>query len=145
MSEYTRAGALVDRSGLSAYLHLVMAPDDPVPRRRWSERDAETRGTRDEHVRARKALRRRGIDDWKEVILHALDVLARPATFNALMITAADMHASDAPHAAEAALWQLVADGVLVHTLARPVRFKRAPRFLALFPNGVRDVGDQVP
>jgi hypothetical protein len=112
----------VDRSGVAVYLHLVRAPDDPTE----ASRDLrQARGVDSTTWKASLGPATR--EAWRGRFLQLLED-GRPRTFNRLMLEAsggvwsADRAFDKAP---DHALWALVRDGVLEHTFAVPVLFRR--------------------
>lgn len=114
-------GATVDRSGMAAYAHLVRAKGDP-------ER-GDIR-TLPEHLRDRAAAWRRTlakstVDEWKDPILAVL-ADGEPRTFNRIGVEVLDKTADvlfDMPP--DHALWALVQERRIEHTLAAPILFRR--------------------
>lgn len=113
-------GAVVDRSGVGTYMHLVRSPEDP-------ER-ADIRKLppelRDRGAEWLKSLMKSTAASWEEPILLLLnDGVAR--TFNgigvALLDKTADVLFESPP---DAALWALVASGKVEHTMSVPVFFR---------------------
>ena len=106
----------VDRSGLAAYTHLIWGPDDPERSPRKDRKGQETawRQRLDPSTQPR----------WRAAILELL-ADGEPRTFNRLMVELADMEASLAfGMAPDVALWELVAEGRLEHTLEAPIFFR---------------------
>ncbi len=119
--EWVSGPASCDRSGMAVYLHLVRAPTDP-------DRSARAPGTlladRSPHLTMRKAAKA-APDMHREQIAGLLDD-GRARTFNAIGVTLYDQEADilyDGP--ADHALWSLVADGAVEHTMTLPVLFRR--------------------
>ena len=115
------SGQAVDRSGLAAYVHLVRAPDDPKrpPRPTAAERDAG----RDQN-REWRAIAKLPVPELAERI--AADLAdGEPRTFNRIAVEmfgkTADVLFDKAP---DHALWTLVADGRVEHTVEAPIRFR---------------------
>ena len=115
--EFVR-GAGVDRSGMAAYVHLIRGEDDPER----SERPVGGRLDRSPH----RTLAEVPVEDCAKQILALLSD-GVPRTFNAIGVELLD-HTADtlfgSPY--DAALWRLVGDGQLEHTLAAPVLFRLA-------------------
>lgn len=114
-------GDVVDRSGLASYLHLVRAPDDPER----SSREARQA----KHGKAGAALQWRDLkkaspDSWRARILeHLADGV--PRTFNRITVELVDQTADVATTGpADPAIWSLVTDGLVEHTLTTPVYFR---------------------
>jgi hypothetical protein len=115
--EFVR-GVAVDRSGMAAYVHLIRAEGDPER----SERPIGGRLDRSPH----RTLAEVPVEDSAQQILGLL-ADGVPRTFNAIGVELLD-HTADtlfgSPY--DAALWRLVGDGQLEHTLAAPVFFRLA-------------------
>ncbi len=126
--KWTRPGDVYDRRGLFAYMHIVRAPGDPERRPRWSEQPVHSRPTKKKWDADKDAVLNRTRDWWRTAIVDVLTRTRRAMTFNAMGVVIADVTADVAPDAADDALWALVAEGVLVHTLSRPVLFKLVPK-----------------
>ena len=111
-----QTGKLVDRSGTSAYITLIRAPEDP-------ERSPRGERKRD-RVGWQHDLAKTTIKEWKEVILqHLSDGLAR--TFNRIGVELLDKTADTLLKLnPEEALWSLVAEGKVAHTLSAPIYFR---------------------
>lgn len=102
--------------GPARFLHLVRAPEDAERTSRTSRKGKE---------KAWRTDLRAPVSTWRERIL---EVLAddQPRTFNAIVLAATDREytadvAMGSP--AETALWALVADYRLAHTVSKPIRF----------------------
>lgn len=123
-------GAAVDRSGAAQYIVLIRAPGDPDETRArggGAGRTAFWRGQmRPEHE-----------PHWKALIWNLLRD-GRPRTFNRLCVeiagVTADVAAGKAP---EQALWALVEDRYVEHTLRAPILFRARKIDL---PSGARRV-----
>jgi hypothetical protein len=106
----------VDRSGSAAYLHLVRGRDDPER----SPRPAGGYVDRSPHLKLRKT----DAADWRaQIVAQLTDGV--PRTFNRIGVELLDKTADvlfGSP--VEDALWSLVADGLLEHTLKAPVLFR---------------------
>ena len=113
--EFVR-GARVDRSGAARYLHLIRAPDDPArsPRPKGGQPDRFPHRTLGEIP----------VERCAEMIL-ALLADGAPRTFNAICVELFDKTADIALGSPlDRALWRLVADGRLEHTLSAPIRLR---------------------
>lgn len=111
----------VDRSGVAAYLHLIRARND----RERSPRPQGGYADRSPH----RTLAKTCATEWRDVILaHMHDGVAR--TFNRLGVELLDKTADvlfQSP--VDDALWSLVSDGLIEHTLAAPILFRlRRPK-----------------
>lgn len=113
-------GNYADRSGIARYLHLERAPGDPE---RGDIRKLP------EHLRDRAAVWRRSmakatVASFKEPMLALLaDGVAR--TFHRIAVELFDKEANvlfEMPP--DLALWELVAEERVEHTLARPILFR---------------------
>ena len=117
-------GAVVDRSGLAAYRHLIRSPEDPE-RGDIRKLPAELR---DRKALWQRTLNKSTVESWMEPILVLLsDGLAR--TFNRIGVELLDKTADvlfESPP--EAALWRLVTEKRVEHTMAAPVFFRLAVR-----------------
>lgn len=109
----------VDRSGIAKYLHLIRSPDDPKELPRGVlKRDPSG---------WRQAMHPGTLDQWKEDFKE-LTRDYKPRTFNHIMLSVsegywtADRAAGKAP---DEALWELVQEGWLEHTLEKPILFRR--------------------
>lgn len=108
----------VDRSGIAKYCHLVWGPDDPKrsPRPKGGRADRFPHQTNKKTERAEWALR-----------IEALMDDGQPRTFNAMCVELLDQEASIAFEGpVDEALWHLVAQGRLEHTMDVPVYFRRS-------------------
>jgi hypothetical protein len=116
MLEFAR-GVFVDRSGIAAYVHLIRGPRDPER----SERPEGGRLDRAPHL----TLAEIPVATCVDQILALLGD-GKPRTFNAIGVELLD-HTADtlfgSPY--DDALWLLVADGRLEHTLDAPIHFRR--------------------
>ena len=110
-----QTGKLVDRSGTFAYIILVRAPEDP---------SRSPRGTRKDRVGWQHDLAKTTIKEWEEIILqHLSDGEAR--TFNRIGVELLDKTADTLLKLnPEEALWSLVAEGRVAHTLRAPIYFR---------------------
>jgi len=109
-------GKLVDRSGTSNYIVLIRAPGDP---------DRTPRGARNrDRVGWQHDLGKTTVKEWKEIILqHLSDGVAR--TFNRIGVELLDKTADTLLGLnPERALWSLVEDGRVAHTLRAPIYFR---------------------
>ena len=124
---FTHPGTMLDHDGDSTdestmrYVLLIRGPEDPERRARWSERDTETRGERP----TKDARRRTAEIDRSEVRARFVADLqqTKGSTFNALCVRCLDCTADMAAASVHRALWELVEDGTIVHTLVAPIRF----------------------
>ena len=109
-------GKLVDRSGTFAYIVLVRAPEDP-------SRSPRGKGRKD-RVGWQHDLKKTTIKEWKEIIFqHLSDGVAR--TFNRIGVELLDKTADTLLGLnPEEALWKLVEEGKLAHTLRAPIYFR---------------------
>lgn len=113
----------VDHSGTMAFTHLVRSPDDAkrTPRPKGGRKD------RSPHL----TMRSKGpaaIVEWREAI-RARFVDGKPRTFNSLCVEIGDITADVAfCEAPDLALWELVCDGELEHTVEVPILFRLTPR-----------------
>jgi hypothetical protein len=113
-------GDVIDRSGPAAYTHLIRAADDP-------EEGARGKGKRDP-LGWKKTVKKGDLAEWRKRIL---DLLAKhgPSTYNALSVHAtgltADITFEELP---DKALWSLVSDGLVEHTMASPILFRLTAR-----------------
>ena len=109
-------GVPVDRRGIARYVHLIRGPSDP-------ERSPRPVGGRDDRA-PHLTLATVTVADCRAQILALLgDGLAR--TFNAIGVELLDHTAdtlSGSPY--DCALWQLVEDDELEHTLDAPIAFR---------------------
>lgn len=113
----------VDRSGTMSFVHLIRGPDDP-------ERTPRPKGGRKDRA-PHLTMRRKGpaaIDEWTKAIRAKL-ADGTPRTFNALCVEIGDVTADvvfgEAP---DIALWALVCEGELEHTIDAPVLFRLKPK-----------------
>lgn len=109
-------GVQVDRTGVSRYVHLIRAPDDPVrsPRPKGGQADRFPHRTLGEIP----------VERCADMIL-ALLADGAPRTFNAICIELFDKTADIALGSPfDRALWRLVAAGRLEHTLTAPILFR---------------------
>jgi len=117
---FTLPRAEVDRSGLARFTILIRGPEDPDRAPRWSEREENERGERPtDDARKRTRMTR---EKARAALL--ADIVAHPGTtYNAACVrcfgTTADVTNEDV----EAALWSLVDNACIVHTLEAPIRF----------------------
>jgi hypothetical protein len=111
-------GVAVDRSGINRYIHIVRGPDDPTrsPRPKGGLKDRAPHRT----------FKKMPVDKAKELLLSLLSD-GRPRTFNAMTIELFDLGADTLMGSpVDRALWKLVADERLEHTMTRPVLFRLA-------------------
>jgi hypothetical protein len=108
----------IDRTGLSAYLHLIRDAGDP-------DRCA-ARGPDNHNRSPHLGFKRVPVATWKEAILALLQD-DRPRTFNAITVELsgynADVHYRQP---ADRALWALVDAGAVELTLDTPILFRLA-------------------
>jgi hypothetical protein len=109
-------GVPIDRTGTARYIHIIRAPEDPerTPRPPGGRLDRAPHLTLDEIP----------VERCAEMIL-ALFADGAPRTFNAISVELFDHTADmtlDSP--LDRALWQLVAQTRLEHTLTAPIRFR---------------------
>jgi hypothetical protein len=112
-------GVTVDRAGIGRYIHVIRAADDP-----WrSPRPKGGRANRFPH----RTLAEIPIDRCAEMIV-ALFADGKPRTFNAISVELLD-HTADMTLGSplDRALWRLVAESRLEHTLTAPIRFRPVP------------------
>lgn len=109
----------IDRSGMAKYVHLVRAPGDPSSTPNGErERDYTARWLRD--------LKVQDPFPWRGRIVGALTLAGeRPLSFQAICVRLINRDA-DACHETplEEALWSLVEDRILEHTMGSPVFFR---------------------
>ena len=113
------SGQYADRSGLARYTHLIHSAEDfPMQSRR--ERTCGPLGWRSDFDKSTKP-------KWKKAIW---DLLADrvPRTFNHIMLELTHgTHLADVAfkRAPDFALWELVAERKISHTLVAPILFRR--------------------
>lgn len=111
--------AAADRSGLARYTHLIRAKGDP-------ERSPRPRGGRKDKA-PHLTMRRAGpeaVRSWREAIA-ALLRDRTPRTFHRLCVEIGDIEGSIGfEEAPDEALWSLVGEGILEHTLQAPILFR---------------------
>lgn len=106
--------------GAEKFTHIIRSPDDPEPLSREQRRTAGV-GTES----WKKA--GQGTAVWKKQIMSVLKKSKKPITFNAIVVLAtngkftADIVAGED---ADAALWELVAEGKIEHTAQAPILFR---------------------
>jgi len=126
-------GSEVLRGGLAKFTHVIRGPDDPERTDIRKLPEAE----RDRLALWRHGLKRRPFVELRAPILdHLRDGVAR--TFNRVGVELFDKTADlllDLPP--DAALWSLVGDGLVEHTLAAPVLFRATAAGLAATPEVV--------
>lgn len=108
----------VDRSGLHSLVHLIRAPGDPD--------ETIKRGRKNGHdpVGWKKKRRTNSVADWKRLMMERMRD-GRRRTFNKLMVELSGRTADfwfETP--ADMALWELVEEGLLFHTMKVPVFFR---------------------
>lgn len=110
----------VERTGPAKYTLLIRGKADPERSPRWSERDPETRGAREvKDARKRTKLEAK---DARAALL--ADITKHPGTtYNAACVRSFGTTADVTSETIESALWALVDDGTLIHTMEVPVRF----------------------
>lgn len=112
-------GDVIDRRGPAAFTHLVHGRDDP--------KAAAHKGARDP-LAWKKTVQKGDLAEWRKGML---DLLAKhgPSTYNALSVHAtgltADITFQELP---DKALWSLVSDGLVEHTLVTPILFRLVGR-----------------
>lgn len=112
----------VDRSGTGAFVHLIRSNNDAerTPRPKGGYKDKAPHLT----------MRRKGpaaITEWREAICAKL-ADGKPRTFNSLCVEIGDLTADVAfGEAPDLALWDLVCDGELEHTIEAPILFRLKP------------------
>lgn len=106
----------VDRSGPAQYTVLVWAPEDP-------ERSPRPKGGRKDKAPHRTA-EATPVDVWREKLV-ALMADGTPRTFNRMCVELLDQEAS-IHHGSpvQDALWALVEEGRLAHTMRIPIYFR---------------------
>jgi hypothetical protein len=111
-------GAKVDRSGVAQYVHLIRDPNDP-------ERSPRPVGGRLDRA-PHRTLAEVAVESCRSDIVGLLSD-GEPRTFNAIGVELLD-HTADtlflSPY--DEALWQLVEEGLLEHTLEAPIFFRLA-------------------
>jgi PAS domain-containing protein len=108
-------GMPVDRSGTTRYVHIIRALDDP-------ERSPRPVGGRLDRF-PHRTLAGIPVDQCAEMILRLL-ADGSPRTFNAIAVELFDYTADMALGSPlDRALWRLVAESRLEHTLTAPIRF----------------------
>lgn len=105
----------IDREGPARYIHLIRSYRDP---------ERTSREQRKGQVTAWRTLMKRPVPELKAEILELLKD-GKPRTFNAIGVElwdkTADILFENAP---DFALWQLVDEGKLEHTLEAPIYFR---------------------
>jgi hypothetical protein len=109
-----------DRSGLAGFTHIIRSPDDPerTDIRKLPE------ALRDRAAEWRRRLKKSSVGDWKRAIWTLLSDGA-PRTFNRIGVELADKTADlllGLPP--DRALWALVAEGRVEHTMVAPILFR---------------------
>jgi hypothetical protein len=111
-------GLVVARDGMAQYVHLIRAANDP-------ERSPRPVGGREDRA-PHLTLAEVSVEVCREQLLTLLGD-GRARTFNAMGVELLD-HTADtlfgSPY--DAALWQLVSDDLLEHTLEAPILFRLA-------------------
>lgn len=113
-------GDVISRQGAAAFAHLVHGRDDP-------KAALPGKGARDP-LAWKKTVQKGDLAEWRKKIL---DLLAThgPSTYNALSVHAtgltADITFQELP---DKALWSLVSDGLVEHTLVTPILFRLVQR-----------------
>lgn len=110
----------VDRTGMAAFAALVRAQGDPER----SPRPDKVGGRDDK--RPHLTIKKTSLATWRErIVEHLTDGVAR--TMNRLSVEMIDQTADTVFRSPfEAALWGLVGDGLVEHTMEIPVLFRRA-------------------
>lgn len=107
----------VDRSGMAVFVHLIRAPGDPD--------ESIKRGRKNGHdpVGWKKTRKVNDVEQWMELMLvHMHDGKRR--TFNKLMVELTGRTADFwFETEADKALWRLVEEGLLHHTMKAPIFF----------------------
>jgi hypothetical protein len=114
-------GTSIDRSGTARYLHLVRAKDDPAR----TDIRALPEHLRDRGAEWRRHLKTTPVAVWKWAIWELLGD-GTPRTFNRIGVELLDKTADvlfELPP--DEALWELVREGRVEHTLATPILFRR--------------------
>jgi hypothetical protein len=112
-------GDVIDRRGAAAFLHLVHGRGDPAA--------PAVKGARDP-LAWKRTMQKGDLAEWRKKIL---ELLAKhgPSTYNALSVhatgLAAEVTFQELP---DKALWSLVSDGLVEHTLVAPVLFRLVQR-----------------
>lgn len=116
-------GAAVSRQGMDSFLHVIRAPGDPERGKRARSLGGE--GNNLEHLpRHWSQVRKIPVASARE---HILGLLAdgKARTFNAIGVELYDKTADVLfGFSVDDALWSLVADELLEHTLDVPIRFR---------------------
>lgn len=116
------SGEHVDRSGIAKYIHLIMSSEDPEQLGR--------------HERGRKSLNwltdfhPGTYDKWRAAILKLLSD-GQPRTFNRIVLELTGrLHAGEVAFgkAPDDALWDLVKEGEVSHTMEVPILFRKVRR-----------------
>lgn len=112
-------GDVIDRRGAAAYLHLVHGRGDPEA--------PKDKGARDP-LAWKRDVNKGDLAEWRKKIL---ELLAKngPSTYNALSVHATGL-ASEVTfqELPDKALWSLVSDGLVEHTLVAPILFRLVQR-----------------
>jgi len=116
-----------DRAGLARYVHLVRAADDPA------ETAARGHGRRGTSSRDPGGLARVPIGVWRQRVCDELGA-GPPPTFNALAVALTGRTADALLDShLDRALWDLVDDRLIEHTLAAPIRFRLRGERVGIF------------
>lgn len=113
----------VDRSGPAKYVIMMRAVGDPERRDRAPSLGGQTDGL--EKISALKGLRKAPVTTWKQrIVEHLADGI--PRTFNRIGVELCDRTADNliGSHA-EKAIWEAVEAGLLEHTMAAPILFRK--------------------
>jgi hypothetical protein len=111
---------LVDRRGMARFTHIIRAPDDPER----SDIRKLPEALRDREATWRRRLKTSSVKDWKSAIWTLLSD-GQPRTFNRIGVELVDKTADlliDLPP--DRALWALVAEGRVEHTMGAPILFR---------------------
>lgn len=112
-------GDVIDRRGAAAYAHLIRGKNDPKERLPQGQRDP---------FYWKKSVQKGDLAEWRKKLL---DLLAThgPSTYNALSVHATGLSAEITfQEMPDKALWSLVSDGLVEHTLKAPILFRLVQR-----------------
>jgi hypothetical protein len=108
----------VDREGAAVYVHLIRAPYDPQRRKRYGKQGIL--------IRPDKTVSKVPVDEWTRRLL-ALLADGEKRTFNRIAMDLISMTADVAFNSTlDRALWGLVAEGKVEHTIEAPILFRLA-------------------